>query len=189
MSSSTSLIGLHPSRGAYLLSSSRTRNTSGRGVPGRLLGLEQLLDDDADDEPLGAVVEVVDVDHADLVRLPVDPVRLDVGGVLAADQMPAVKAGAVEPAQERADGALRRCSRASWSARPRGGRRSARRARRTSARRSACRADPGSRTDAGKSGIVLGVALELLLDAGDEVGDLAALVALLGEQEPQQPVA
>ena len=41
------------------------------------------------------------------LALPVDPVRLDVGGVAAADQMPAVKAGAVEPAQERADRARR----------------------------------------------------------------------------------
>ena len=113
---------------------------------------------------------------------------LDVGGVLTADQMPAVKAGAVEPAQERADGALRDVATPLASARPRGGRRSARTAHRRSARRSRSPSGSGSRTDAGKSGIVLGVTLELMLDAGDEVGDLAALVALLGEQEPQQPI-
>ncbi len=88
---------------------------------------------------------------------PVDPVRLDVGGVAAADQVAAVKAGAVEPAQERADGAggdvaapVRRC-------RPRGVRRSARTAHRMSARAVDVPGRVGQPDRArGKSGIVFG---------------------------------
>ena len=66
MSRTTSLIGLRPSRGAYLLSSSRTRKTRGsrRALP--VLVLQEPLEDDADDEALGAVVEVVDVDDVEL---------------------------------------------------------------------------------------------------------------------------
>ena len=120
--------------------------------------------------------------------LPVDPVLLDVGGVAAADQVPAVEAGAVEPAQERADGAagdvaapVRRVvlevagdQLAELVERVNGGRRAER---------------VGQPDRGGEVWDVLGEALELLLDAGDQVGDLAALVALLGEQEAQQPVA
>ena len=41
-SSRISLIGLEPSRGAYLFSSSSTTNSSGRAVPGALLVVERL---------------------------------------------------------------------------------------------------------------------------------------------------
>ena len=37
----------------------------------------------------------------DLIRTPVDSVRLDVGGIAAPDQVPAVESRAVEPTQER----------------------------------------------------------------------------------------
>jgi hypothetical protein len=46
-------------------------------VPERLLGLERLAQHDADHEALGPVVEVVDVDHGDLVGVEVDRVALD----------------------------------------------------------------------------------------------------------------
>ena len=60
------MIGELPSRGAYLFSSSSTTNMSGRGEPALLLVLERLLQGDADDEALGPVVQVVQVDHGDL---------------------------------------------------------------------------------------------------------------------------
>ena len=62
------MIGLEPSRGAYLLSSSSTTNCNGRATPAAFLALERLAQHDADDEALGAVVEVVDVDDGHLVR-------------------------------------------------------------------------------------------------------------------------
>ena len=65
MSSRISLIGLVPSRGAYLFSSSSTTKSSGRAARCLLL-LERAPERDADDEPLRAVGQVVDVDHGDL---------------------------------------------------------------------------------------------------------------------------
>ncbi len=68
MSSSTSLIGELPSRGAYLFSSSIMVNSRPPGPASSLragLGGEH----HADDEPLGPLVQVVQVDHGELLVL------------------------------------------------------------------------------------------------------------------------
>ena len=76
MSSSTSLIGLEPSRGAYLFSSSSTTNSSGLAVPAFSLRSNSVLQRHADHEPLRPVGQVVQVDHGDLGALGgVDAVR------------------------------------------------------------------------------------------------------------------
>ncbi len=68
MSSSTSLIGLEPSRGAYLFSSSIIVNSSPAGA-GRLLARGLRGQHHADDEPLRALGQVVQVDDGDLLVL------------------------------------------------------------------------------------------------------------------------
>ena len=73
-SSRISLIGESPSRGAYLFSSSSTTNSSGLAEPGLLLAVERAAQRDADDEALGAVGEVVQVDDGDLRVVGLDAV-------------------------------------------------------------------------------------------------------------------
>ena len=105
MSSSTSLIGEEPSRGAYLLSSSRTTKSSGLAVPAFSLRSNSLLQRHADHEALRPVRQVVQVDHGDLGALGgVDRVRA-AGGQVAPDQPAQVLLAADQPAGERVDGA------------------------------------------------------------------------------------
>src|SRR5262249_5240047 len=149
--------------------------------------LEEALDHDADDEALGAVMEVVDVDDRDLARLPVDLVRLGIGGVGAANQVPAMEAGGIEPAQERRNGAGR------GGAHPGGGFRGEivvdEGAELVEAADVAALAGMIGEEDRRRLlGIVFGLARQDRLDTGDEVGDLAALVAGLGEEEAEEPI-
>ena len=75
------MIGDSPSRGAYLLSSSSTTNSSGLAVPGLLLAVERASQRDTDDEALGAVGQVVQVDDGDLRVVGLDAVAGALGHV------------------------------------------------------------------------------------------------------------
>ena len=86
VSSGTSLIGPLPSRGAYLLSSSRTTNTRGRGAQ-RLLLLDMRLNG-AHHEALGAVVQGVDTHDAQLPALPDRDMIRALADVLPRDRCP-----------------------------------------------------------------------------------------------------
>ena len=66
MSSSISLIGWDPSRGAYLFSSSSTMNVSGPAGPLASLRSSSRREHHADHEPLRPVRQGVQVDHRDL---------------------------------------------------------------------------------------------------------------------------
>ena len=74
------------------------------GLPGALFALERPLEHDPDHEPLGPVVEVVEVDDRHLCPVEVDAVPLGPGHV-AAHEVAQVRPGAVQPAQEGVDGA------------------------------------------------------------------------------------
>src|SRR5438552_7758071 len=70
-----------PSRGAYLLSSWRTRKTSGRAERVASFYSNSRFHDDTDHKAFGAVVQVMNIDHRDLASLPVDAVCLGIGSV------------------------------------------------------------------------------------------------------------
>ncbi len=87
MSSSTSLIGLVAlARRVLVELVEHDEDQRARGAE-RLLLLEHPLQHGADHEALGAVVQGVDVDDADLPRLPVEQVAVAPAHVLAADQV------------------------------------------------------------------------------------------------------
>ena len=68
-------MGLLLSRGAYLLSSSKTMNCNGSDVPLRSFGVECLPQHHADNEAFGPVVEQVDIDDCELLGVEVDGMR------------------------------------------------------------------------------------------------------------------
>ena len=101
-SSRISLIGESPSRGAYLLSSSSTTNSSGLRAARLFLAVERGAQRDADDEALGPVGEVVQVDDGDLRVVGLDAVAGRFGDVGAHE--PVERAlRRQQPAHERVD--------------------------------------------------------------------------------------
>ena len=148
-----------------------------------LLVLEEALDHHPGHEPLRPVVEVVDVDDRDLVRLPVDPVASGILGGRAPDEVADPMAGGLEPALEGGDRAL------GQPAAPAGI--VVVELERDRVAQLLERADPDAvEADRGRClGIVLAPAVEERLDPGDEVGDLGPLVVALGEQEAQVALA
>ena len=100
-SSRISLIGESPSRGAYLLSSSSTTNSSGRAEPDCFLLVERRANRDADDEALGAVVQVVEVDDRDLARRRCAPGGRRAAATSARMRWPSGRCDEQQPADER----------------------------------------------------------------------------------------
>ena len=75
---------------------------NGRADAGPLLGVERSPQQHADDEALGAVVEVVDVDDRHLM---VERDRVLIGtGHIGAHEVAEMSGGAVQPAEERVGG-------------------------------------------------------------------------------------
>ena len=104
MSTRISLMGLEPSRGAYLFNSSRTTNSNGRWTPARSFSSKGAAQGHADDEALGAIVQIVDV-HDSHLGLAVNAVTLGVGNV-SSDEVLEVPDRPEEAPDEGVDGAL-----------------------------------------------------------------------------------
>ena len=104
-SSSTSLIGLQPVARRVPVQLVEDEERERLASPHPLLLLEQPLDDDAGDEPLRAVVQVVDVDDRDL-RCASQSMRWRSGCSASRPRIrwPIAEPRGVEPPEERADG-------------------------------------------------------------------------------------
>ena len=153
------------------------------GLARALLALEGLAQDDADDEALGPVVEVVEVDDGDLGPVEVDGVARSGSGDVGPHEVLHVVDGAVQPADEGVDRARRRWpGRAHWSG-PSGSTFSSMSS--TSSRKVRT-TWPSMLTPPSPAGT------RLLEPGGHVVHDhrvLLAVVLGVGEQERQQPLA
>ena len=149
MSSSTSLIGLQPSRGAYLLSSSRTRKISGRALPVRSFSSNRRLTTTPTTKRLARSCRLwMSMTETWFARQSMRCASMSAASAPAI-RWPQWKRAAVEAAQGTRRPCRPRRSRARASARARGAPRSARRARRRTGSGAACRRSPVMRTVAG----------------------------------------
>ena len=130
--------GLHPSRGAYLFSSSSTTNTSGREPPCCSFWSIIRFKQHANHEQLGGGVQRMNVDDRDLLRRPVD--RAIAGLRVSAHQMAHALGRGVQSTTKRVESAGWRSVRRASSRRG-SCRRAARRGRRTRRQRGAVDTD------------------------------------------------